>query len=384
MKKITLLVLLSTTLLAGSGYVVSAEEPYIDASFPEKILGTDDRQLVTDTTSELNRKIVRITFENYNEKGIWSSFIGSGVMIGDDTVLTAGHVIYNIEHGQYSQNINVIPAATWNGYSFTAPYGESSATETEALQAYKEGDRSKDVGVIKLKRPLGKQTGYLSFVSGISGNQRIKTIGFPGDKRGMYLAEGTVLSTDGNSYVKYNLDTYGGQSGSPILNESNQIIAVHFGGSKYEENNVGYPVNQYVKQLISQVVDSSGAVYRVYNPNSGKHHYTSDVSERDYLVSLGWKNEGIAWEAGSKVPVYRVYNPNSGLHFFTSSLSEKNNLVKLGWKDEGIAFYGGDNLDVYRLYNPNSGEHFYTVDYLERDSLVNVGWNYEGVAFKTK
>ncbi len=43
-------------------------------------------------------------------------------------------------------------------------------------------------------------------------------------------------------------------------------------------------------------------IYRLYNPNAvtGTHHYTSDKAEKDYLVSIGWRDEGISWYASSK------------------------------------------------------------------------------------
>ena len=37
---------------------------------------------------------------------------------------------------------------------------------------------------------------------------------------------------------------------------------------------------------------------RVYNSNAleaGAHHYIADADERDWLISLGWSAEGIAW-----------------------------------------------------------------------------------------
>ena len=35
----------------------------------------------------------------------------------------------------------------------------------------------------------------------------------------------------------------------------------------------------------------------MYNPNAetGSHHYTMSVEERDGLVALGWNDEGIGW-----------------------------------------------------------------------------------------
>ena len=83
----------------------------------------------------------------------------------------------------------------------------------------------------------------------------------------------------------------------------------------------------------------------------------------------------------NKVSMYRLYNPNSGEHFYTSDGGEKTNLVNLGWRDEGIGWIAPAISDspVYRLYNENSGDHHYTLDMKEKNFLVGEGWKYEGV-----
>ena len=85
-------------------------------------------------------------------------------------------------------------------------------------------------------------------------------------------------------------------------------------------------------------------MYRLYNPNAGDHHYTTSVAERDWLVGLGWKYEGIGWySAGADAtPVYRAYNPNakSGSHHFTTSGGEISAIVRVGWRSEGVGWYG--------------------------------------------
>ena len=129
------------------------------------------------------------------------------------------------------------------------------------------------------------------------------------------------------------------------------------------------------------------SMYRLYNPNSGEHFYTSSQAEIKALVQAGWKNEGEAWKAPekSKTPVYRLYNPNSGDHHYTTSAPEKNSLVSAGWKYEGIGWYSDDNKGVplYRLYNPNAttGSHHYTTNITEKNNLVKAGWKYEGIAW---
>lgn len=206
--------------------------------------------------------------------------------------------------------------------------------------------------------------------------------GYPESTRTMMTDKGIVKKiSDGVLY--YPIDTEPGQSGSAVLNKNNQIVAIHHGAvnSSY---NCAASVKQELFNLINQIKSSVGNVYRLYNPNSGLHFFTNNVAEKNQLVHLGWKDEGVAWRAGSNSPVYRLYNINSGQHFFTADYSEKTNLVKAGWKEEGIAFYTGNTLNVYRLYNENNTDHIYTVDYTERDNLMTLGWSYEGIAFKTK
>lgn len=148
---------------------------------------------------------------------------------------------------------------------------------------------------------------------------------------------------------------------------------------------------------------------RLYNPNSGEHFYTKDTKEKDVLVGLGWKDEGIGWVAPTEEygdePVYRLYNPNAGDHHYTKDSRERDALVAAGWKAEGIGWYSAadttafepmsslyagatgtvSHLDLFREYNPNAkaaGSHNYTLDEAENDFLCSIGWIPEGIAWK--
>ncbi len=129
------------------------------------------------------------------------------------------------------------------------------------------------------------------------------------------------------------------------------------------------------------------SMYRMYNPNSGEHFYTSNEAEKNNLVSVGWVYEGIAWNALkiSDTPVYRLYNPNAGDHHYTTSVTERDNLIDVGWQYEGIGWYSdsSEGQVLYRLYNPNAiaGAHHYTTSAAERDNLISLGWQYEGIAW---
>jgi cell wall-associated NlpC family hydrolase len=130
-------------------------------------------------------------------------------------------------------------------------------------------------------------------------------------------------------------------------------------------------------------------MYRFYNPNTGEHFYTSNVTEGVKIANAGWSYEGIGWVAPtSGIAVYRLYNPNAGDHHYTTNAAEKNMLVSLGWRYEGIGWYGASGSNVgsalLRQYNPNAkgaGAHNFTTSKAESNSLVSQGWRYEGTAW---
>jgi uncharacterized protein YkwD len=142
-------------------------------------------------------------------------------------------------------------------------------------------------------------------------------------------------------------------------------------------------------------------VYRMYNPKTSEHLFTTDRSEYKSLTAYDWEQEGVAWNAPERgsVGVYRLYNPGLGAltkmsHHYTTDRAEAENLVRNhGWVyDFGgqPAFYSAEDssgaLDgasaVYRLYNSGLSAHHYTLDSSENSSLIKEhGWKGEGTGF---
>ena len=171
-------------------------------------------------------------------------------------------------------------------------------------------------------------------------------------------------------------------------------------------------------------------MFRLYNPNSGEHFYTSNEAERAELIALGWNDEGIGWIAPnmSSVPVYRLYNPIGGEHHYTTNAGERDSLIAAGWNDEGIGWFSNEHMgfyadeaqtmprerytedsylasiwvmagwvdigggwysgvipmaSLYRQYNPNAfaNNHNYTTSIGENDTLVSYGWRAEGIGW---
>lgn len=139
---------------------------------------------------------------------------------------------------------------------------------------------------------------------------------------------------------------------------------------------------------VSEIMkDRDVKMFRLYNPNSGEHFYTSSASEKQNLIDEGWNDEGIGWYAPlhSDTPVYRLYNPNGEEHHYTANEEEKENLVEAGWKDEGIGWYSDDDqtVAVYREFNPNqeANNHNYGISNEEHRLLVEQGWMDEGICW---
>ena len=137
--------------------------------------------------------------------------------------------------------------------------------------------------------------------------------------------------------------------------------------------------------------------YRLYSDLTKEHLYTTDFNEYSVLpVCCGWLAEGAIYQifqgAGSlsgvaAVPYYRLYNPLSHQHHWTTDLNEYNVLESLGWTKEGIVGYilptaVTGTLPLYRLYlNAFGGLHLWTTDANERNVLTTTaGWVDEGVA----
>jgi hypothetical protein len=137
--------------------------------------------------------------------------------------------------------------------------------------------------------------------------------------------------------------------------------------------------------------------YRLYSETTKEHLYTTDLNEYNTLpVCCAWKAEGSIYRlfqgAGSvagisAVPYYRLYNPYSYQHHWTTDFNEYNTLGAQGWKQEGIDGYvlpsqATGSIQLYRLYlNAYGGLHLWTTDANEKNVLTtSQGWKDEGFA----
>lgn len=174
------------------------------------------------------------------------------------------------------------------------------------------------------------------------------------------------------------------KSNAPTYQDATAFLTGKYATDPQYNQKLNRLIETYNLTQYDQPSANSVALYRLYNPNSGEHFYTYDTNEKQHLITVGWKYEGIAWNSSlSGDPVYRVYNPNSGDHHYTMQQQEVAHLVSVGWRAEGISFYSNGGKEILRVYNPNAktGTHHYTFNAGEKQALVNQGWQDEGVGF---
>lgn len=391
---------------------ISKEEVLVEEALPEAayldseedvlegIVGKDDQYRITATTADPYRKIVRLEliFDSEN-------YVGSGTMISPDTIITAAHNVYDYGTGTWADEIIVYPAK--NGEEI--PYGRHVAKVFYTMRDYttakdKTTRRANDIALIKLDSPVDVAVGALPVTKSISKTSRIQVAGYPAatESKDSYLYTmfgGVVDLTD--TMIEYTIDTEGGQSGGPVLNEQNEIVGVHIIGRKkdgvYYQNAArrvkddtfrmidisqnGLPTTP---EIASNIESTTGIIYRMYNPATTQYFYTRSLNEARVLELRGWRYEGRAFATTTAgEPVYRFYNASRKAYLYSKNVSERDDIVKKGWKYEGIAWYSGGNRKVHRFYNPSTSTHIYTANAKEVNLLRSRGWKYEGVAFYT-
>lgn len=191
------------------------------------VIGVDGRKRVTNAGLFPWRTMTKLRMR-FNGQ----DYIGSGILIANKYVLTAGHNVYDRTLGGYADRIEVIPAMTGT----FAPYGKAIAKRMRTFSGWTNNESSAwDMALITLDKEIGKSTGFLGYANYNNAqlNRAYVTIaGYPFDKDNgnrMWYMSGNLLRLYTHE-LNYTIDTAGGQSGSGIwrvVNGKRYVIGVH-------------------------------------------------------------------------------------------------------------------------------------------------------------
>lgn len=205
----------------------------LDQLSTEVIIGADDRVRVNPTTAYPWRAICGLRIRAANG----ANYIGTGWMISPRTVITAGHCVFLHDAGGWARSIEVIPALN----DGSRPHGSHTGTMLRSVTGWTQGkNRENDYGAIILppnNRP-GVQTGTFGFAvrdDAFLRNALLNLSGYPGDKGGaqqwFHALKPKAISS---RVINYDIDTMGGQSGSPVWvlqNGQRYAVGIHTNGS---------------------------------------------------------------------------------------------------------------------------------------------------------
>lgn len=221
----------------------------------ESIIGPDGRTQVTNTTTYPNRAIASLvmTFSS-------GTFICTGWFIGPDVLATAGHCVYDPFVGEFASSIMVYPGR--NGAAL--PNGKAKAIRLFTNKCWKKTASPEcDYGAIKINKQLGNQVGWFGFGWYQDGSalldKKVNVRGYPGDKPSgtMWTMKGPIQQVT-STRVGYSIDTFGGQSGSPVYGTFNFAnigtckpcgVAIHaygVGATPFDTRNSGVRISQKV------------------------------------------------------------------------------------------------------------------------------------------
>ena len=200
-----------------------------DTMLLEVVIGDDDRVRVTRERMRMNpwRQICALRIVSQSNR----TYAGTGWFIAPGVLATAGHCVFLQKDGGWARSIRVIPAK----HGTQEPFGSQTSTRFASVDGWVEKrQRDFDYGVIFLKdQAAGEQVGNFAVESlrplELRGTDA-QISGYPADlDRAEFQFFHLRPMTDvTDTQLIYDIDTFGGQSGSPIWQETveNGLIAV--------------------------------------------------------------------------------------------------------------------------------------------------------------
>lgn len=188
----------------------------------ESWCGPDDRTKQIDTLALPYKAICKLYMKAANGKNL----IGTGFLTHRNKLYTAGHCVFDHDRGGWMQSIIVVPGKS----GVREPFGRYTAERAFAASEWVSSRSVRnDMGAIR----LSSHVSHSDTISVTTADANEATVcGYPGDRDTgifQYRMRDMVRKQGGRFF--YQIDTFGGQSGAPLLKNSEVAIGIHnYGG----------------------------------------------------------------------------------------------------------------------------------------------------------
>lgn len=211
------------------------EDRPVAGKVPLKVIPPDNRTRVTGTD-----EWPYCTFGKLDLVFPKGGASGSGVLVGSNVVLTAGHCAFDQKLGGWVRGARFTPGKN----ETAAPFGFCDALKAHSTAGWVErGNPDYDIAAFVLKENFGISVGSINI--DILSDDQLKKVtlavtGYPGDKGGLQMwTHAEKIKTVTPSKLFYEIDTESGQSGAPLWNPDTQGLAgIHTTGGSSENGAV--------------------------------------------------------------------------------------------------------------------------------------------------
>jgi len=205
--------------------------------------------------------VVKIEVKGVSE---WDSWSGSGILISDDLVLTAGHVVEDVELYEDPEMIYKL------GQPITVEFIDG--VKAVVVDIYREDPEITDIGLLRIEIPDSNVSRpEITFGTAVVG-ETVFAIGepfglFPSVTSGIVSALNVDLEDDYFGEMNlFQTDTplNPGNSGGPLFNLEGELVAICVGGI-YGSDGIGYCIPMDVCKL---VIEKYEAIKALENKNT--------------------------------------------------------------------------------------------------------------------
>ncbi|MGB3556317.1 MAG: trypsin-like peptidase domain-containing protein [Jannaschia sp.] len=222
------------------------------------VIGADERRRIRQTELNPYRMICALQID-----APWGEFVGTGWLAGPQTLITAGHCLFDRQQmGGWAHSIEITPGRDGDE---PPAFGCHTATRFSSVDKWLDSrDPDFDIGAIHLDAPLGDELGWFgirALPDAEIEDRLVNVSGYPASPgRGtqqMWAMNRIRAVTPRRIF--YDVDTSGGQSGGPVYyidapGSAPEVIGIHAYGIGGTPGDIQLEVNS-APRIIPEVVE---------------------------------------------------------------------------------------------------------------------------------